>query len=109
MAYHQYNDDFQEIVGILCELNEHDKKIGNFLGSVDYDPKHPADYFQRICSAEKHEEYKMLHHEKAELDRRWNKAIRALIRKGYTGAQIPSRRDMENFSDWRTTITRKSI
>ena len=107
LGFPQYNDDLQELVGILHELNEHDKKIGQFLQLTDSDAASTTDYQQYILSHEQHDEYRVLHQEKAELDGRWNLDIREIIRKGYTWNQVPSKREMENYSDWRTANSRK--
>ena len=93
----QYNKDFRRFITILNKLNALEQKEGDFLLNVDQLANKTVSSIHTSFTPEQFDKCQELFVERMELDRDWNAEILVLHKKGYTGRQIPSRKDMESY------------
>jgi len=103
----QYNADMQKYANALYDMNELDRQRVAFLKSVDYDLYNPTEYLDRVIGTPKDDELRELRKRQKDNDIRFNQALDYLISKGYSGYQLPSRTDFDNYIDWREPFRRR--
>ena len=100
-CFPQYNADMQRFAGVLYEMNELDCPKIVFLQSVGYDINDPIKYLDRVIGTPLDDQMLALRKRQSEIDTIMSIELDMLIEKGYSGYQLPSRSDFDNFIDWR--------